>query len=119
MKVVLLNCAVNPLLSDFFIKIIEGIADEAFDCAVVNTSHVYKENQELVQEILRDSYIDNDYDVFIYAEYYTISKEDAIYDIKEICMINEQDIIYIEPSDNYDDYKKIRMFIMNNNGEQN
>lgn len=118
MKVILLNCALNPLLTDYFIKIIEGIADEAFEDAVVNTSIVHKENEDYVQQILRESYSDDDYDVFIYAEDYTDKKDEAIYDIKDICLVHSDDIIYIEPSDKYEDYEKVRTFIMNN-GEQN
>jgi hypothetical protein len=118
MKVILLNCALNPLLTDYFIKIIEGIADEAFKDAVVNTSIVHKENADYVQQILRESYSEEDYDVFIYAEDYTDKKDEAIYDIKDICLVHSDDIIYIEPSDKYEDYEKVRTFIMNN-GEQN
>ena len=55
--------------------------------------------------------------MFIYAEYYTDKKDEAIYDIKDICLVHSDDIIYIEPSDKYEDYEKVRTFIMNN-GEQ-
>lgn len=114
MKVIIINSAANRKLAPFFIKIIEGIGDDTYDDAVINTSLVYESNKYEVLDLLRECYPEEDYDLFIYAADYTLDKDEIISDVTDIGEVNIEDICYLEPSENYDGYQNTRKFIMNN-----
>lgn len=109
MKVILINGFRDNHMKQSFIKELTDSIDEIYnnECVMNISTPLDEESEKEAISLLKDSYKDDDYDVYVYSSNHKLPNEDLISRIETLCNIDMCELLCINEESMFVDMENV------------